>query len=90
MFKNTKVTLLIKPRFQALFIMTKCTRAVNQTELVRNNKYGSIKAGARTLIGGRGGELHIHMLMFCSTSFFSNQMQIDQFEKKSIGQNMNI
>ena len=28
--------------------------------------------------------------MFCPTSFFSNQIQIDQFEKKLVGQNMNI
>ena len=27
---------------------------------------------------------------FCPTSFFSNQLQIDQFEKKSVRQNMNI
>ena len=28
--------------------------------------------------------------MFCPTNFFSNQIQIDQFEKKSVGHNMNI
>ena len=27
--------------------------------------------------------------MFCPTSFFRNQIQIDQFEKKLVGQNMN-
>ena len=42
----------------------------------------------RTLIGGGGGDIHI--FMFCPTSFFSNQIQISQFEKKSVGQNMNI
>ena len=47
------------------------------------------RAVARTLIGGGGG-VHIHIFMFCPTSFFSNQIQIDQFEKKSVGQNMNI
>ena len=44
------------------------------------------RAVARTLIGG----VHIHVFMFCPTSFFSNQIQISQFEKKSVGQNMNI
>ena len=34
--------------------------------------------------------IHFHIFMFCSTNFFSNQIQIDQFEKKSFGQNMNI
>ena len=45
----------------------------------------------RTLIDGKGGggELYIHIFIFCSTSFF-NQIQIDQFEKKSAGQNVNI
>ena len=42
----------------------------------------------RTLIGGGGG--YIHIFMFCPTSFFSNQIQISQLEKKSVGQNMNI
>jgi len=28
--------------------------------------------------------------MFCPTRFFSNSMQIHQFEKKSVGQNMNL
>ena len=41
---------------------------------------------ARTLIGG----LYIHVFMFYPTSFFSNQIEIDQFEKKSVGQNMKI
>ena len=45
-----------------------------------------VRAVARTLIGG----VYIHIFMFCRTSFFSNQIQIDQFEKKSVGQNMNI
>ena len=44
------------------------------------------RAVAKTLIGG----VHIHIFMFCPTSFFTNQIQIDQFEKKSVGQNMNI
>ena len=30
------------------------------------------------------------IFMFCPRSFFSNQIQIDQFEKKLVGQNMNI
>ena len=41
---------------------------------------------ARTLIGG----VFIHIFMFCPTSFFWNQIQIYQFEKKLVGQNMNI
>ena len=45
-----------------------------------------VRTVARTLIGG----VYIHIFMFCPTSFFSNQIQIDQFEKKSVGQNMNI
>ena len=40
----------------------------------------------RTLIGGGGGGVYIHIFMFCSTSFFLNQIQIDQFEKKLVGQ----
>ena len=28
--------------------------------------------------------------MFCQTSFFTNQIPIDQFEKKSVGLNMNV
>ena len=28
--------------------------------------------------------------MFCPTNFFSNQIEIHQFEKRSVGQNMNI
>ena len=47
------------------------------------------RAVARTLIEGGGG-VYIHIFMFCPTSFFSNQIQIDQFEKKSLEQNMNI
>ena len=45
-------------------------------------------AVARTLIGGGG--VFIHIFMFCPTSFFLNQIQIYQFEKKLVGQNMNI
>ena len=41
----------------------------------------------KTLIGGG---LYIHIFMFCPTSFFSNQNQISQFEKKSFGQNKTI
>ena len=37
------------------------------------------------LVGGG-----IHLFMLCPTSFFSNQIQSDQFEKKSVEQNMNI
>ena len=36
---------------------------------------------ARTLMGGGGGIL-IHIFMFCTTSFFSNQIQIRQFDLK--------
>ena len=50
----------------------------------------SNRAVARTLIGGGGGGVHIHVFMFCPTDFFLNQIQIHQFEKKSVGQNMNI
>ena len=45
-------------------------------------------AVARTLIGGGG--VFIHIFMFCPTSFFWNKIQIYQFEKKLVGQNMNI
>ena len=38
---------------------------------------------------GRGGGV-VHIFMFCPTSFFWNQIQICQFEKKLVGQNMNI
>ena len=41
----------------------------------------------RTLIGGG---VFIHIFMFCPSSFFWNQIQIYQFEKKLVGQNMNI
>ena len=41
---------------------------------------------SRTLIGG----VHIHLSMFWPTSFFLNKIQIYQFEKKSVGQNINI
>ena len=36
------------------------------------------RTAARTLMGGGGG--YIRIFMFCMTSFFSNQIQIDQFE----------
>ena len=39
------------------------------------------RAVARTFMGGGGG-VHIHVFMFCPTSFFSNQIQIHQFEKE--------
>ena len=42
----------------------------------------------RTLIWGGGG--YIHTFMLWPTSFISNHIQIDQFEKKSARQNMNI
>ena len=48
------------------------------------------RAVTRTLIGGRGRGVNIHILLFCPTSFFSNQIQTSQFEKKSVGHNMNI
>ena len=32
----------------------------------------------------------INIFMSCPTSFFSNQIQTDEFEKKLVGQNMNI
>ena len=32
----------------------------------------------------------VYIFIFCPKSFFSNQIQIDKFEKKSVGQNMNI
>ena len=33
----------------------------------------------------------MYIYFFCPTSFFSNKIQTDQFEKKSpVGQNMNI
>ena len=42
----------------------------------------------RTLIGGGG--VYVHLFMFCSASFFPNLIQMDQFEKKLVEQNMNI
>ena len=45
------------------------------------------RAPRRTSIGGGGGGgVFILFIYSCSpTSFFSNQIQIDQFEKKSVG-----
>ena len=54
---------------------------------VLQNSCLEARAVARMLIGGGG--VYIHIFMFCPTSFFSNQIQIDQFEKRSVGQNMN-
>ena len=34
--------------------------------------------------------MHIHVFMLYPTSFISNKIQIDQFEKKSAGQNNKI
>ena len=42
-----------------------------------------LTAVATTLIGGGG--VFIHIFMFCPTSFFWNQIQIYQFEKKLVG-----
>ena len=36
-----------------------------------------------------GGSVDIHIFLFCPTSFFTNQIQVYQFEKKSVGQNIN-
>ena len=47
------------------------------------------RAVARTLIGGGGGGVYSYIRVR-PMSFFSNQIQIDQVEKKSVGQNMNI
>ena len=33
--------------------------------------------------------MYMHKFMFCPTSFFSNQIQSHEFEKKSVGPNMN-
>ena len=41
------------------------------------------RAETRTLIWGGG--VYIHIFMFYPTSFFSNQIEIDQFKKKSVG-----
>ena len=41
-----------------------------------------LTAVATTLIGGG---VFIHIFMFCPTSFFWNQIQIYQFEKKLAG-----
>ena len=49
-----------------------------------------IRVVTRTLIGGGGGGINIHTFMFCLTNFFSSQIQIRQFENKSVGQNMSI
>ena len=64
---------------------------VFQIEVTRNYKKAEFRDGkeqgravTKALIG-RG--IYIHIFMFCLTSFFSNQIQIDQFEKKSAGQN---
>ena len=45
--------------------------------------------GTRTLMGGGGG-VSVRIFKFCPTSLFSNQIQIDQFQKKLVGQNMNM
>ena len=42
------------------------------------------RAVARTLIGGGGGGVYSYIHVR-PTSFFSNQIQIDQFEKKFLG-----
>ena len=72
--------------FRREHIETGCLKfrtAFNLSQLIT---YRVSRAVARTLIGG----VYIHIFMFCPTSFFSNQIQIDQFEKKYVGQNMNI
>ena len=48
------------------------------------------RAVSRILNLGGGGRLKIRIFIFWPTSFFSNQTQIDQFEKISAGQNVNI
>ena len=48
----------------------------------------TFRAETRTLIGGGG--ILIHSRSARRVQFFSNEIQIDQFEKKSVGQKMNI
>ena len=63
----------------------KCVDFLDVTLNLSNGKHMP-RAVARTLIVG----VHIHAFMFCLTSFFSNQIQISQFEKKPVRKNMNI
>ena len=67
--------------------MRRHVRKVSNVEMENYFEFLESTAVARTLIGGGGVYSYI---MFCPTSFFSNQIQIYQFEKKLVGQNMNI
>ena len=46
------------------------------------------KAVTMEFIGEEG--VNIYIFVICPTSFSSNQIQIHQFQKKSVGQSMNI
>ena len=58
-----------------------------QDKGICTSNFSFCRAVTRTLIGGG---VYIHIFMFCPTTFFSNQIQIDQFEKKSVRQIINI
>ena len=55
------------------------------------SKSTTCRAVATSLIGGGGGAgVYVRIFAFCPTSFFSNQIQIDQFENQLVGQKRNI
>ena len=65
------------------------TSCANVLQIVKKFRiqlmYIATRAVTRTLIGG-GGD--IRKLVLCPKNLFSNQIQIHQFEKKSVRQNM--
>ena len=52
--------------------------------------HGTFRAVTRTLTGGVYFHIIIHILCSARRVSFQNQFQIDEFEKKSVTQNMNI
>ena len=67
------------------------TSCANVLQIVKKFRvqlmYIATRAVTRTLIGGGGG-VNIRKLVLCPKNLFSNQIQIHQFEKKSVRQNM--
>ena len=61
------------------------TQLFDSMENVPNIQYMLGKAVARI-----GWGVYINIFMLCQTSFFSNQIQIHQFEKESVKPNTNI
>ena len=75
--------------FRKIITRKKNTTGPSQKKnILKNPRYSQIifRAEARTLTEAA---VHIHIFMFWPTSFLLNQIQIDQFEKKFVGQNMN-